>query len=87
MLTKLSPNNPPTEVEKEARELLAVFFAEKFPELVEGWEGLTIAEKWNAMLRLLPYIAPKLSAVTVKSSDRNAISTLIDLASASAQKT
>ncbi len=67
------------DVERQAREMVMNFFAEKFPQLISEWEMLQPAEKWNIMLRLLPYVAPKLSAVTVKTDDKSAVHMLIEL--------
>lgn len=65
--------------QQQAREVLTNFFIDKFPEILCRWDELTPSEQWNAVIRILPYIAPKLSAVTVSASGPSAVSTLIEL--------
>ena len=74
------PSKSYVSVETEARVMLTEFFQEKFPELEKEWLSLTPSEKWNVALKLLPYIAPKLSSVTVKGDTNNALSQLIQMA-------
>ena len=70
----------PQAVEHEARRMLTEFVMEKFPQLVRDWDALTPPEQWGIFVKILPYVAPKLSAVTVKSSGNNAVEALLALA-------
>ncbi len=76
----------PLDVEKEARRMLLDFFRDKFPLAIQDWQKLDPVQQWNILIRLLPYVTPKLSAIDVKVGNTSAAQTLIDLVSAQAQK-
>lgn len=81
-----SKSYTPLDVEKEARRMLLDFFRDKFPLAIQDWQKLDPVQQWNILIRLLPYVTPKLSAIDVKVGSTSAVQTLIDLVSAQAQK-
>lgn len=76
----------PIDVEKEARRMLLDFFRDKFPLAIQDWQKLDPVQQWNILIRLLPYVTPKLSTIDVKVGNNSAVQALIDLVSAQAQK-
>ena len=64
--------------EQMMREMLTGIFEDKLAQAISEFDILEPKEKWNVLLKMLPYIAPRLTAVTVEQKKHSAIDELMD---------
>ena len=73
-------------VQEAAGKMLLTLINAKFPDLLDDWANLKPVEKWNVFTKILPFIIPKQSSVTLN-DHRASAQALVDQLISHAQET